>query len=84
MPRAKDPARYPLATRLVDLSDGCGSILYGLTNGGRRLYKCGRYIRTEGAECRCNAVDGEAMLRFTLRTLAHYVDRHGNRDRLRP
>ena len=40
-------------------------------------------MRTEGAECRCNAVDGEAMLRFTLRTLADQVDRNGNRDRLR-
>ena len=83
MPRAKDPARYPLATRLVDLSDGCGSILYGLTNGGRALYKCGRYMRTAGAECESNSVDAEAMLRFTLKTLAHHVDLGGNRDRLR-
>ena len=83
IPRAQDPARYPLSCRLVDLTDGCGSILYGLNNGGRALYKCGRYMRTEGAECESNAVDAEAMLRFTLRTLRQLVDRRGNRDRLR-
>jgi DNA invertase Pin-like site-specific DNA recombinase len=83
VPRAPDPARYPLSCRLVDLTDGCGSILYGLTHGGRALYKCGRYMRTEGAECRSNAVDAEAMLRFTLRTIRQLIDRHGNRDRLR-
>lgn len=83
VPRAKDRARYPLSCRLVDLTDGCGSILYGLTNGGRALYKCGRYMRTVGAECQSNSVDAEAMLRFTLRTIGHLVDRRGNRDRLR-
>jgi hypothetical protein len=48
--RAKDPARYPLACRLVDLTDGCGSILYGRTNQGRAVYTCGRYMRTAGSE----------------------------------
>jgi hypothetical protein len=40
-------------------------------------------MRTEGAECESNAVDAEAMLRFTLGTLRQLVDRRGNRDRLR-
>ena len=83
IPRARDPSRYPLSCRLVDLTEGCGSILYGLQNGGRSLYKCGRYMKTEGAECASNAVDAEAMLRFTLRTLRQLVDRRGDRDRLR-
>jgi hypothetical protein len=83
VPRAPDPARYPLSCRLVDLTDACGSILYGLTNGGRALYKCGRYMRTEGAECASNAVDAEAMLRFTLKSIRQLVDRRGDRDRLR-
>jgi hypothetical protein len=83
VPRARDPARYPLSCRLVDLTDGCGSILYGLTSGGRALYKCGRYMRTEGQECESNSVDAEAMLAFTLQTLRQLVDRYGHRDRLR-
>jgi hypothetical protein len=83
VPRTKDPARYPLACRIVDLTDGCGAILYGRRHGQRPIYVCGRYMRTEGAECENNAVDGEALLRFTLRTLRQLVERHGNRDRLR-
>ena len=81
--RAKDPARYPLACRLVDLSDGCGSILYARTSQGRAIYSCGRYARTAGAECHNNAIDAEAMLRFTLKTLRQLVERQGNREKLR-
>ncbi|HEY7308435.1 MAG TPA: recombinase family protein [Gemmataceae bacterium] len=81
--RAKDPARYPLACRLVDLTDGCGSILYGRTTQARAVYTCGRYMKTAGAECASNQVDAEAMLRFTLRTLKQFVDLPGRRDKLR-
>jgi Recombinase/Resolvase, N terminal domain len=83
VPRAKDPSRYPLACRLIDMTDGCGSILYARTNQKRPVYTCGRYMRTTGAECRSNQVDAEAMLRFVLKTLKQLVDRHGNREKLR-
>jgi len=79
VPRSKDPARYPLSCRIVDLTDGCGAMMHGQ----RPIYVCGRYMRTEGDECENNAVDGEALLRFTLKTLRQLVDRHGNRDKLR-
>jgi hypothetical protein len=83
IPRAKDPSRYPLACRLVDLTENCGSILYGRTNQSRPMYTCGRYMKTSGAECRSNQVDAEAMLRFTLNTLNQLVHRNGRRDKLR-
>jgi len=83
IPRVKDPARYPLACRLIDLTAGCGSILYARTNQGRAVYTCGRYLRTSGAECESNQVDAEAMLRFALMTLKQLIERNGNRDRLR-
>jgi hypothetical protein len=83
IPRAKDPARYPLACRLVDLTGGCGALLYGRTTHNRAVYTCGRYMRTAGAECASNQVDAEAMLRFTLKTLKQFVDLHGRRDKLR-
>jgi DNA invertase Pin-like site-specific DNA recombinase len=83
VPRAKDLARYPLACRLVDMTDGCGSILYGRTTHNRAVYTCGRYMRTAGAECSSNQVDAEAILRFTLRTLKQFIDQHGRRDKLR-
>jgi hypothetical protein len=81
--RAKDPAKYPLACRIVDLTGRCGSVLYGRICQGRAIYTCGRYMRTDGAECASNSVDAEAMLRFTLKTLKQLVDRHGNREKLR-
>ncbi len=81
--RVKDPARYPLACRVLDMSDGCGSILYARTSQGRPLYTCGRYMRTASAECHNNGIDAEALLRFTLKTLKQLVARHGNRQRLR-
>ncbi len=83
IPRTKDPARYPLSCRLVDLTDGCGALMYARKHGERPIYVCGRYMRTNGAECENNTVDGEAMLRFTLRTLRQFVDRHGNRRKFR-
>jgi DNA invertase Pin-like site-specific DNA recombinase len=83
VPRAKDPGRYPLACRLVDLTEGCGSVLYGRKAQGRAVYTCGRYMRTDGAECASNQVDAEAILRFTLKTLKQFVEMHGRRDKLR-
>jgi len=83
IPRTKDPARYPLSCRIMDLTDGCGAVMYGRMHGQRSIYVCGRYMRTEGTECSNNAVDGEAMLRFTLQTLHQLVERPGNREKLR-
>src|SRR5438067_2310869 len=60
-----------------------GNLMYGRMHGDRTIYVCGRYMRTEGSECENNAIDGDAMLRFTLKTLRQLVDRHGNRDKLR-
>lgn len=83
IPRAHDVAKYPLSCRVVDLTDGCGSIMYGRTSGKRRLYVCGRYNRTSGAECENNSVDAEALLRLSLATLRQVIDLSGSRERLR-
>jgi len=80
--RAKDPARYPLAGQAFDLTDGCGSLVYGVTNG-KPLYKCGHYMRTVGAECQHDSVEGEALLRFTLQTLTQPLHLLGGREKLR-
>jgi len=66
IPRTKDPAKYPLACRVIDMTDGCGSVMYGRTSGKRALYTCGRYMRTAGAECENNQVDAEALHRLVL------------------
>ena len=82
IPRCKDPSKYPLSCLIVDMTDGCGSIMYGVTSGKRRLYQCGIYQRTSGQECFHNTIDAEAMLRFTMQTVRQLVDRRGNRAKL--
>ena len=83
IPRASDPSKYPLSCRVVDLTDGCGSIFYAHTVGKRRVYSCGRYLRTAGAECHKNSVDAEALLRLTLRSLGQIIIQAGGTTRIR-
>ena len=78
-----DPAKYPLSCRVIDLTDGCGSVMYGRTSGKRALYTCGRYLKLGGTACSNNQVDAEALLRFTLSSMTEMVDRLGKGDTLR-
>lgn len=73
--RTRDPARYPLSCRVIDLSDNCGSVMYGHRHSERPVYTCGRYMATGGSDCGNNTVDAEALLRFTLDTLRELTDR---------
>tara|TARA_R110001592_G_scaffold54352_1_gene166294 strand:- start:2051 stop:4084 length:2034 start_codon:yes stop_codon:yes gene_type:complete len=81
--KPRDPARYPLACRVIDLTEGCGSVMYARTSGKRRQYVCGRYMTSNGVECHHNNVDAEAMLRFTLGTLTELIDRFGAHGKLK-
>ena len=83
IPRAKNPARYPLATLVVDLTEGCGSIMYGRASGQRLLYVCGRYTRTCFAECHNNTVDADALLRSTVQDLKQLAILAGGREQVR-
>lgn len=77
IPRATDPARYPLTCCIFDLSDRCNSVMYGRTSGRRALYTCGRYLKYGRGACENNQLDAEALLQFTLGTLVEMVDRLG-------
>lgn len=83
IPRARDPAKYPLSCRVVDMTDGCGSIMHGRTSGSRPLYVCGRYMNSGCQQCENNTVDAEALLKFFLEQLAHFSRQPGNREQLR-
>ncbi|MDB5331500.1 MAG: Resolvase domain protein [Phycisphaerales bacterium] len=83
IPRVSDPAKYPLACIVFDLTDGCGSVMYGRTNGRRALYTCGRYMKFGTGACDNNQVDAESLLQFTMGTLAELVDRLGVSEKLR-
>jgi DNA invertase Pin-like site-specific DNA recombinase len=83
IPRVRDSAKYPLACRVYDLTDDCGSIMYGRTSGNRRMYTCGRYMKNGAAACQHNQVDADALLQFTMAALREIVDRMGARELLR-
>ena len=84
--RASDPNAYPLATRVFDLTDGCGSIMQGAARRdrgeGRPTYRCGVYMKRQG-ECHHNTVDAEALLRFAVSTIATIVKRAAGMEKLR-
>jgi hypothetical protein len=82
IPRARDQRKYPLACRVVDMTNGCGSIMYGRTSGKRALFTCGRYMRTAGAECENNQIDAEALNRLVLNFLRQFVALGRRRERL--
>ena len=81
--RAKDPAKYPLRCRVVDMTNGCGAIIYGVQSSNRRLYKCGNYMRTSGDKCDNNSVDAEALLKFVMGVLRQCIGQLGCRDAIR-
>ncbi|MFY9586514.1 MAG: recombinase zinc beta ribbon domain-containing protein [Actinomycetota bacterium] len=83
IPRCTDPARYPLSTRIHDISPGCGAVLYGRENRKRRLYMCSRYSRSGGRECHHNTIDAEDALGFVLDVLRQRILVCGGNEALR-
>lgn len=81
--KSTNPERYPLSTRIVDLTDGCGSALHGRKSGERLVYECGRYVNTGAAECHHNTVDADAMLKLVLDALVECVTKAGGREAIR-
>ena len=75
--KPNNPDRYPLSTRIIDLTDGCGSTLHGRKSGERLIYGCGRYVNSGGAECHHNTVDADAMLKHVLDALVECVTKAG-------
>jgi hypothetical protein len=84
--KAKDPAAYPLTPRVFDLTDGCGSLMHGSKRQDRGpstpLYCCARYMKSPRF-CHHNNVNAEALLQFTLKTIAARVQRAGGAEKIR-
>jgi hypothetical protein len=81
--RRRNPARYPLAMHVWDMTDRCGHPMYASTSGNRAIFTCGRYMKTSGAECEHNVVDGEAAFAFVLSVLKQKAEIQGGRDVLK-
>ena len=67
--RSKDPTKYPLSCRVFDLTEGCGWTMIGTTYGKRKVYTCGRYRKSAGAECYHNQIEANTLLDFAISDL---------------
>lgn len=80
--RSSDLGKYPLSTRVIDCTEGCNERMYARTAQKRKVYACGRYMRTSGAECHHNQVDAEALLEFVLKAIRQVIARPELQTRL--
>jgi hypothetical protein len=83
VPKIREAGKYFLTCRSIDLTDGCGSILYARENGSRRLYFCGRYMKSSDIECENNTIDAEAILKVTVETLVQKLQFGGGESKLK-
>jgi hypothetical protein len=81
--KATNPDRYPLATRVIDLTDGCGSVMHGTPYGDKLKYVCGRYTNSGYTECNHNTVEAPAVTAMLVDALIELVDKAGGRAVIR-
>jgi predicted site-specific integrase-resolvase len=81
--KATNPDRYPLSTRVIDLTDGCGSVMHGVPYGGKLKYACGRYCNSGYTECHHNTVEAPAVTAMLVDALIELVDKAGGREVIR-
>ncbi len=73
IPRSRDLSRYPLSSRIFDLTPGCGAVLFGRHENDQLKYECSRYRQSGGRDCHRNVVPAEPTLRFVLQLLRQRV-----------
>ncbi len=81
--RATNPDRYPLSTRVIDLTDGCGSVMHGVPYGKKLKYVCGLYSNSGYTECHHNTVEAPAVTAMLVDALIELVDKAGGREVIR-
>ena len=81
--KATNPDRYALATRVIDLTDGCGSVMHGIPQSGKLKYVCGRYYNSGYTECHHNAVEAAPLTTMLVAALLELVDKAGGREAIR-
>ena len=81
--KATNPDRYPLSTRVVDLTDGCGSVMHGIPYGDKLKYVCGRYSNSGYTECSHNTVEAPAVAAMLINALVELVNKAGGREAIR-
>jgi len=81
--KANNPDRYPLSTRVIDLTAGCGSVMHGIPIGNKLKYACGRYYNSGYTECSHNTVEAAAVTTMLIDALVELVDKAGGREAIR-
>ena len=81
--KATNPDRYPLSTRVVDLTEGCGSVMHGIPLGDKLKYVCGRYYNSGYTECHHNTVEATPLATMLVDALVELVSKAGGRDAIR-
>jgi predicted site-specific integrase-resolvase len=81
--KATNPDRYPLSTRVVDLTEGCGSVMHGIPIGDRLKYVCGRYYNSGYTQCHHNTVEATPLATMLVDALVELVSKAGGRDAIR-
>ena len=87
VPKNIDPNKNLLACRIIDLHNGCGHPLYSKGVANSRCYACGRYMKTDGIECRHNKIDADEVEGLSLdavrQLVLNQVGRHGLAEMLK-
>ena len=81
--KANNPERYPLSTRVIDLTDGCGSVMHGIPAADKLKYACGRYYNSGYSECNHNWVEATAVTAMLIDALVELVKKAGGREAIR-
>jgi hypothetical protein len=81
--KANNPDRYPLSTRVIDLTEGCGSVMHGIPIGDKLKYACGRYYNSGYTECSHNTVEAAAVTTMLIDALVELVNKAGGRKAIR-
>jgi predicted site-specific integrase-resolvase len=81
--KANNPDRYPLSTRVIDLTEGCGSVMHGIPIGDKLKYACGRYYNSGYTECSHNTVEAAAVATMLIDALVELIKKAGGREAIR-
>ncbi len=81
--KANNSERCPLSTRVIDLTDGCGSVMHGIPAADKLKYACGRYYNSGYTECNHNWVEATAVTTMLIDALVELVNKAGGRQAVR-
>jgi hypothetical protein len=65
------------------MTNGCGSVMHGITYGKEPKYVCGRYYNSGYTECSHNSVSASPLATMLVAALVELVSKAGGREAIR-